>query len=889
MTVRHMAAVAVHRAAQVMDNRADLINVAIEELVTQHAELPAFSTLNKLARRVRTVVNAGYFQQVLARVSSAEQQLLDGLLQPDGDGRTLYNQLKRIPKRASYANLDDWLTHLQWLDSLGDFRAHLDGIPPRKIQHFAAEAKVLDAHEIKDLRPPHRLTVLAALITHAQAKARDGLVELFRKRMAAFHKAARDRLEQLQLAHQEEIDRLIATFSDVLDVLDEAPAAQEALQRINHILAPAGGPKDLLASCDAIRAYSSNNHLGLVWEFYHTHRGLLFRMLDALTLRSTSQDQTLIQAVEYLKANRNRTAKLLPATLDLSFASEPWQRVIITRHDGQTFLVRKHLEACIFSCLAAELKSGDVAVERSEEYTDYREQLLPWDDCVPLVEPYCRNLGLPTTPAAFVTDLRKRLRKAAATVDRNFRKNGHLKINKKGEPVLKRIERREPPPAARALQTILNLQLPERNLIDILYTVARWTDCTRHFGPLSGSDPKIDETLDTYVRLVFAYGTNMGPVEAARHMRGVMSAHRFSFLNRRHVTVENLQTAAVDIINLYHQLTLPLLWGDESAVGTDGTKYALAENNPMAEYHFRYRDIGGVAYYHIADTYIAIFSRFVPCGTWEAIYIIDGLLNNRSDIHLRKVHADTQGQSTTVFALTRLLGIELLPRIRNWKDLRFYKADEKTTYKQIERLFGGVIDWDYLERHWQDLMQVVLSIQEGKISSEMLLRKLGHESRKNRLYRVFRELRRVIRTLYLLRYISDQELRAEITAGCNKVESYNRFVKWLFFGSESTIMDHDPEEAEKLIKYGSLLANAVILHNVYDMTTELKKLIDEGYEVQADDLAFLSPYMTGHIKRFGDYLITDGGELPSLEAVLQWTPPPRAAQAIQNAHPVASR
>jgi TnpA family transposase len=367
-----------------------------------------------------------------------------------------------------------------------------------------------------------------------------------------------------------------------------------------------------------------------------------------------------------------------------------------------------------------------------------------------------------------------------------------------------------------------------------------------------------------------------------------MSAHRLSYLNRRHVTLENLQSSAVDIINLYHQLTLPRLWGDGSSVGTDGTKYALAENNPMAEYHFRYRDIGGVAYYHIADTYIAIFSRFVPCGTWEAIHIIDGLLNNRSELQPRKVHADTQGQSTTVFALTHLLGIELLPRIRNWKDLLFYKADATTTYKQIERLFGGVIDWDYLERHWQDLMQVVISIQEGKISSEMLLRKLGHESRKNRLYRVFRELGRVIRTLYLLRYISDQELRQEITVGCNKVESYNRFVKWLSFGSESMITNLDPEEAEKVIKYGSLLSNAVILHNVYDMTTELKRLIGEGYPVQAEDLVFLSPYMTGHIKRFGDYVISDGGDLPSLEAVLNWSPPPPAAQAAQNTQPIPS-
>src|SRR3989442_15697909 len=102
-------------------------------------------------------------------------------------------------------------------------------------------------------------------------------------------------------------------------------------------------------------------------------------MLDALTLPPTSQDQTVINAVQYLKAHRHRTAKLLPATLDLSFASEQWQRLIKARQGKTPMLARKHLEACIFSYLAAELKSGDMAVERSEDYTDYREQLLPWD------------------------------------------------------------------------------------------------------------------------------------------------------------------------------------------------------------------------------------------------------------------------------------------------------------------------------------------------------------------------------------------------------------------------------------------------------------------------------------------------------------------------------
>lgn len=102
-------------------------------------------------------------------------------------------------------------------------------------------------------------------------------------------------------------------------------------------------------------------------------------------------------------------------------------------------------------------------------------------------------------------------------------------------------------------------------------------------------------------------------------------------------------------------------------------KLDLYIQNLVSEYHIRCGGYGGIAYHHVSDTYIALFSHFIPCGVWEAVYIIDGLLKNKSDIQPDTVHADTQGQSTPVFALTYLLGIKLMPRIRNWKDLKFYK------------------------------------------------------------------------------------------------------------------------------------------------------------------------------------------------------------------------
>ena len=162
----------------------------------------------------------------------------------------------------------------------------------------------------------------------------------------------------------------------------------------------------------------------------------------------------------------------------------------------------------------------------------------------------------------------------------------------------------------------------------------------------------------------------------------------------------------------------------------------------------------------VRETYIAPFSHFIPCGVWEAVYILDGLLKNKSDIQPDVLHADTQGQSEPVFALAHLLGIELMPRIRNWKNIDLCRADRKSRYEHIDSLFKETIHWTLIETHFPDMLRVALSIKAGRISASTILRRLGTYSRKNRLYQAFCEPGRVVRSGFLLRYISDKELRS---------------------------------------------------------------------------------------------------------------------------------
>jgi hypothetical protein len=73
----------------------------------------------------------------------------------------------------------------------------------------------------------------------------------------------------------------------------------------------------------------------------------------------------------------------------------------------------------------------------------------------------------------------------------------------------------------------------------------------------------------------------------------------------------------------------------------------------------------------------------------------------------------------------------------------------------------------------------------------------------------------------------------------------------------------DPVEQEKQLKYASLVANAVMLSNVFDLTEVLSAMAKDGHPVTPALVASISPYIRDHIRRFGRFAL-DMAELPTL-------------------------
>ncbi|MCH8291393.1 transposase [Candidatus Poribacteria bacterium] len=567
--------------------------------------------------------------------------------------------------------------------------------------------------------------------------------------------------------------------------------------------------------------YAGNNYLPFLPKFYKNQRRNLFWFLENLHPKSTSSDSALEESITFLINHKDSRAKFLSIKtseketdcdliLDLSWIPNKWWKVVTSNPSRDADIEevnRRYFEICLFSQVWLELKSGDLFIDGSEKFGDWRNQLISWEEYNESCEAYFQQIGCPAKPSQFVSNLKTWLTETILRADATFPQNESVSI-KDGEPVIRRYQKREKPDGFATVEQLIEERLPECDILEILSDTEHWINWTKDFGPISGFDSRLSSPQPRYIGTTFCYGCNLGPTQTARSVKD-LSRKGVAYVNRRHIDEEKLLNANVKVINEYNKFALSKLWGSGKSASADGTKWDVYEQNLLSEYHIRYGGWGGIGYYHVSDIYIALFSNFISCGVWEAVYILDGLLENKSEIRPDTLHADTQGQSETVFGLAHLLSIQLMPRIRNFKDLKFYLPAENLGTSHLNDLFDGIIDWDLIQTHFHDMLRVVISISQGKIRSSTILRKLGTYSRKNKLYFAFRELGRVIRTVFLLNYIADIELRRTIGNATNLSEWWNRFVQWVAFGGEE-IRENNRTQQRKIIRYNHLVANLVI-------------------------------------------------------------------------------
>lgn len=172
----------------------------------------------------------------------------------------------------------------------------------------------------------------------------------------------------------------------------------------------------------------------------------------------------------------------------------------------------------------------------------------------------------------------------------------------------------------------------------------------------------------------------------------------------------------------------------------------------------------------------------------------------------------TPDYSEIIFAIAHMLGISFAPRIKNFKDQQLYSFESPSVLKAngYDVLPKKRINVKIIQEQWDYILRLITTIKLKEVTASQLFKRLSLYSRQHPLYRALKQFGRIFKTIFLLKYIDDVELRQMIEKQLNKLESSNKFGKAVFHGNNQEFQFSTKEE--QLIADGCkrLIENAII-------------------------------------------------------------------------------
>jgi hypothetical protein len=326
--------------------------------------------------------------------------------------------------------------------------------------------------------------------------------------------------------------------------------------------------------------------------------------------------------------------------------------------------------------LREQLRCKEIWVVGADRYRNPEEDL-PLDFDMQR-DVYYEALRLPLEAKTFVSHLQQEMRAALETLDQGLPQNPPVKILEKahGWISLSPLEAQPEPTGLTALKAELESRWPMTSLLDILKETELRVGFTEVFH-----SPTPYETLDRTVlreRLLLSLhglGTNTGLKRMAAGQPGT-SYKDLLYVRRRFITPEHLREAIRRVVNATFRVRLPGIWGEgTTACASDSKKFAAWDQNLMAEWHIRYGGRGVMIYWHVEKKSACIYSQLKTCSSSEVAAMIEGVLRHCTAMEVEKNYVDSHGQSEVAFAFCRLLGFQLLPRLKGIHTQKLYRPE----------------------------------------------------------------------------------------------------------------------------------------------------------------------------------------------------------------------
>ncbi|GJL52567.1 MAG: hypothetical protein NPIRA01_37940 [Nitrospirales bacterium] len=139
----------------------------------------------------------------------------------------------------------------------------------------------------------------------------------------------------------------------------------------------------------------------------------------------------------------------------------------------------------------------------------------------------------------------------------------------------------------------------------------------------------------------------------------------------------------------------------------------------------------------------------------------------RQDGGPSRIHStDIHGYSELIFGVMHLLGLAYAPRIKNFQRQRLYAFKglrKQESYPSLLVKPYGTVNTQLIDTHWEDILRFVATLKLRVTTPSELSRRLNSYSSKHGLYRALKAFGQILKSIFLLRYLDEVELRQQIT------------------------------------------------------------------------------------------------------------------------------
>ena len=845
-------------------------------------EPPAADRIERIVRAALHAHDEQFCDEIHGRLPPATRTRLDALLspattepkaaasdEPDSHIPAVLMHVRSDPGGPSVNSLQTELAKLDLIRELKLPADLFDQTRPHEVERYSQRVAVEAPYELRRHAEPFRLTALAAFAHLRGRSLTDGLVDLL---IETIHRIAAHAERKVERELFDDLKRVTGKQNILFELADASLAQPDGVVR--EVVFPVAGEqtlRDLVKEWKATGPTYRTTLRTVIRNSYSGHyRRMVPKVIQALEFRSNNErHRPVILALELLRRHADTKLRVFPADADVPFdgvVSGLWREAVMeTDAQGRQRINRITYEICLLQALREQLRCKEIWVVGANRYRNPDEDLPA--DFEAERAPYYAALKLPLEADRFIEGIKEEMRTELATLDAGLPSNADVRLGeRRGRSwiTLTPLDAQPDPDNIVRIKSELQSKWSMTGLLDMVKESHLRLGITDAF-----KSPTSHENLDRSVlrpRLLLCLhglGTNAGLQRMASLGSGV-TTRDLTYVRHRYINVPALREAIAIVANGTLAARHPAIWGDgTNACASDSKHFGAWDQNLTTQWHVRYGGRGVMIYWHVEKKSLCIHSQLKSPSSSEVASMIEGVLHHCTEMEVDRQYVDSHGQSTVGFAFCRLLGFQLLPRLKAIGKQKLYRPDtgQPDAYPNLQPVLTKAVDWELIRQQYDQMVKYATALRLGTAETEAILRRFTRNNVQHPTYKALSELGRAVKTIFLARYLHSHALRREIHEGLNTIERWNGANDFVYFARRGEMTSNRREDHEISMLSLHLLQNCM----VYVNTLMLQEILAQPHwqgRLSETDLRALTPLTWEHVNPYGRFELDMSTRLP---------------------------